>query len=452
MPDIHSLRVFISYARSDASDFAEELLVALEAAGFDPFLDRHDISGGEDWEARLTDLLKQADTVVYVLTPASVRSDRCKWEIECAASLSKRVIPVVAVDVAEAETPEPLRRLNYVFFSKGHSFGAGLKTLANALRTDLTWVREHTRLAELALRWDGRRRPEELLLRGSELGAAQDWLKNWKAGAPEPTTIHREFINTSDAAEQARTSAERMRLEERQRNLNRLKRRTNISLALAVLVLLLVAVSGSFVWQFQRQLSEKNRQLADKDANLAEVQQLLRDKTQDVEDALKRLNAVTATAASGTGAAGSPLVRPGAAASQLTAVQDAVQKARIGLGWDIDVFWCEGPGGDGNRSRAQTIVDRLNAESARQASTRATPAGGLPFGLGRIRLRTLTQTVNARDGYRVGADEVRAEASETQQADALRRFLAGRDGISLGARQSGMKTLYYLSVFVCTSR
>jgi hypothetical protein len=38
----------------------------------------------------------------------------------------------------------------------------------------LEGVREHTRLGEAALRWDGR--AEALLLRGEELVSANDWL------------------------------------------------------------------------------------------------------------------------------------------------------------------------------------------------------------------------------------------------------------------------------------
>lgn len=53
-----ALRVFISYARRDASAFAEELLQGLEVAGFEAFLDRHDIAAGEDWEARLGGFLR----------------------------------------------------------------------------------------------------------------------------------------------------------------------------------------------------------------------------------------------------------------------------------------------------------------------------------------------------------------------------------------------------------
>ena len=52
------LKVFISYSRRDSSDFAEELVAGLELTGFAPFLDRHDIAAGEDWEARLGGLIQ----------------------------------------------------------------------------------------------------------------------------------------------------------------------------------------------------------------------------------------------------------------------------------------------------------------------------------------------------------------------------------------------------------
>jgi hypothetical protein len=53
MADGQKLKAFISYSRKDSSDFADELVTGLELAGFAPFLDRHDIAAGEDWETRL---------------------------------------------------------------------------------------------------------------------------------------------------------------------------------------------------------------------------------------------------------------------------------------------------------------------------------------------------------------------------------------------------------------
>jgi hypothetical protein len=82
------LKVFISYSRRDAPDFAEELVAGLDLAGFAPFIDRLDIKPGEPWEDRLGGLIAQSDTVVFVITPEAVTSERCTWEVERTLELS----------------------------------------------------------------------------------------------------------------------------------------------------------------------------------------------------------------------------------------------------------------------------------------------------------------------------------------------------------------------------
>src|ERR1043166_1278707 len=93
--DSNKLKVFISYSRRDAAQFADELVAGLELAGFAPFLDRHDIAAGEDWEARLGGLIAQSDTVVFVVSTEAVKSDRCVWEVNRTVELSKRLLPVI---------------------------------------------------------------------------------------------------------------------------------------------------------------------------------------------------------------------------------------------------------------------------------------------------------------------------------------------------------------------
>ena len=66
-PDRGKLRVFISYSREDLP-FPDQLDAVLNACGFDCVIDRHGISGGEDWKQRLGNLISEADTVVFVLT------------------------------------------------------------------------------------------------------------------------------------------------------------------------------------------------------------------------------------------------------------------------------------------------------------------------------------------------------------------------------------------------
>jgi hypothetical protein len=149
-----------------------------------------------------------------VLSPDAVASERCSWEVERTSKLKKRLLPVVWRPVPEAEVPPRLKRLNYILFDKSHSFAPSLAALATALRTDLDWIREHTRLGEAALRWQDRGRSDALLLRGEELLAAKTWLKIQPQFAPEPPLLTHEYINASDQAEDARLSAQRRQLAE----------------------------------------------------------------------------------------------------------------------------------------------------------------------------------------------------------------------------------------------
>jgi hypothetical protein len=188
--------------------------VGLRLVGFDPFLDRHDIAAGEDWESRLERLIQSADTIVFVVTPQAIKSSRCSWEIKRAGELSKRIIPIVVTAVPDAEVPAALRRLNYIFFNGEHTFARALVQLGDALNSDLDWIREHTRLAELAVRWKDRNQIEALLLRGAELEVANTWMAGWKPGAPEVTDLQRTFVQASMDWEAARSNEERRKLDE----------------------------------------------------------------------------------------------------------------------------------------------------------------------------------------------------------------------------------------------
>jgi hypothetical protein len=165
----------ISYSRKDFAPFVDEPVPGLEVAGFAPFLDRFDIAAGEEWEARLGGLIAQSDTVVFVISPEAVKSEQCTREVDRAHALSKRLLPVVFKKVSERDVPEKLRRLQWIYFDGQPGFTRPLLQLAEALRVDLRWIRDHTRLAERATDWDGRGRPESLLLRRDAVDAARRW-------------------------------------------------------------------------------------------------------------------------------------------------------------------------------------------------------------------------------------------------------------------------------------
>ena len=211
-------KVFISYSRQDLA-FADQLVAVLEWQGFLPIIDRKGIYGAERWEERLGQLILEADIVVFVLSPDSAASEVCAWEVEKAAGRGKRIIPVLCRPL-EGTQPHPrLRDLNYIYFypekdMPGSGFGTGQVRLIEALSVDIDWLREHTRLEELAARWDANSRPADQLLRGSELSAYKGWRDRRPANAPELTALQRAFLGSSEDEETSRESAERKRNEE----------------------------------------------------------------------------------------------------------------------------------------------------------------------------------------------------------------------------------------------
>jgi tetratricopeptide (TPR) repeat protein len=219
-PDRGKLRVFISYSREDL-DFADQLDAALTLYGFECLIDRHGISGGEDWKRRLGNLIIEADTVVFVLSPSSAHSDICAWEVEEAARLNKRILPIIFRALEGASPPPRLQSLNYIFFhaeskAPGSGFGTGLAKLIAALNTNFDWLREHTRYLQRAIEWDTGGRAANRLFSGDDIAEAKAWAARRPKDAPEPTSLQLDFIRASEEEAQARLSEQRRQLEEAQ--------------------------------------------------------------------------------------------------------------------------------------------------------------------------------------------------------------------------------------------
>jgi hypothetical protein len=231
------IKVFVSYSRADKA-FASDLVLGLAACGFAPYIDRQDIAPGEDWEKRLQGLISEADSIVYVVSPDSLASENCAQEFRQALELRKRILPVVWRAVYDAAAPPEMKRLNYIFFSgEGRTFAAGLAELAAALRTDIGWIREHTRLAELSGRWAARGRPASMLLRGDDIDAATDWLDDKPITAPAVTDDQADFIKASS---DARAEAER-----------RAKRaRAGLLAAVSLVAVVFAGLAGLAAWQW----------------------------------------------------------------------------------------------------------------------------------------------------------------------------------------------------------
>jgi formylglycine-generating enzyme required for sulfatase activity len=232
-----SARIFISYSRKDMP-FADRLDAALKARGFETLIDRTEIYAFEDWWKRIQALIGRADTIVFVLSPDAVLSDVALKEVAHGAALSKRFAPIVCRRMETAAVPEAVRRLNFIFFDDPARFETSVDQLAQALRTDISWIRQHTDYGEAARRWAAAGLPGGLLLRSPALDVAEHWIASRPSGAPAPSEETRTFIAES---RQGARSAQRLR---------RL-------VQIAIFTLLLGIIGGLVGWINQSYLEEK---------------------------------------------------------------------------------------------------------------------------------------------------------------------------------------------------
>lgn len=179
-------KVFISYARADL-DFSDALVAALERHGVEAPIDRRDLPYGEEWKPELLDFVRQSDAVVFIVSPRSIASRWCKWEVEQVKAESKRLVPIVLERVPVASLPSQISDIHLLLFTDAWDPASGARdgflgqaaTLAKVLGGDHGWIKDHTRLGGLAHRWEavrakaGPARAEALLLRGDALAEAE---------------------------------------------------------------------------------------------------------------------------------------------------------------------------------------------------------------------------------------------------------------------------------------
>lgn len=192
-------RVFISYARKDL-ELIRPLLDGLALCGYEVLRDEHEILPAEAWRPRLKQLIEIADIVAFFLSPRSVASEVCTWEVEIAERMTKRIVPIV-VESTQGRPPGGVGDINYLDVTLLPDNETAIRAIVAAFQTDIGWVREHARLGVRARHWDGNNRPTGALLRGQELAQAQSWLA---AGAHDShaiavTPLHRSYLDASAA-------------------------------------------------------------------------------------------------------------------------------------------------------------------------------------------------------------------------------------------------------------
>ena len=192
--------VFLAYAEEDHST-AEQVRNSLRRAGFTVWTNTTDIQVGAEFQQVIDRGIEEADNVVYLLSPAAVRSSWCQHELEYALSLNKRIIPLLVETIAADEMPAKLRDLQYIDLTDNEQetdYQQDESQLLRILRQDATYHETHKLLLTKALKWERQQHNPTMLLRGYNLQQAEAWLKLAKQmPAYSPLPLQETFIEES---------------------------------------------------------------------------------------------------------------------------------------------------------------------------------------------------------------------------------------------------------------
>jgi hypothetical protein len=106
-------KIFLSYGVPDRP-WAEELAEALRSLGADVWFDQWSVHPGDNLADAIEQGLRQADFIVFVLSPETVHRPNLYFELGAAVGMGKRVAAVVPETVGRAELPAPLLTRKYI--------------------------------------------------------------------------------------------------------------------------------------------------------------------------------------------------------------------------------------------------------------------------------------------------------------------------------------------------
>jgi hypothetical protein len=195
------LKVFISYSRRDASA-ADALAEALIGRRFDVTIDRRDLPFGEKWQTELAEFIRLSDTVIWLVSDASIHSKWVNWELDEVAKRNKRLVPVMVGESAREALPRQLGEIHILPAEGVFALERDLDALVRVLETDRAWLKHASRLQDRATEWISSGRTSALLLSRGALLDAERWKEARPAKAPAPA---QEVLDLLLASRQAAT-------------------------------------------------------------------------------------------------------------------------------------------------------------------------------------------------------------------------------------------------------
>jgi len=130
--ELKTSSVFISYAHAD-SPIANKIKGALRRNGISVWIDERLKAGDQAWQKQLEIAIREQNNFLFLMSPTSVSSEYCQWELTKAQGMNKRIISVMLTD--GTKVPESIIDKQYINFI--NDYGKGLTSLVETICSDI---------------------------------------------------------------------------------------------------------------------------------------------------------------------------------------------------------------------------------------------------------------------------------------------------------------------------
>ena len=138
----HKRRIFLSYAHADLPR-VKKLYRKLRKVGFEPWLDKEDILGGEEWNPAIQKAIRESALFIVCLTNNSVdKRGTFQEEIKLALDVWRQKLAedifLIPVKLEPCEVPESLAKFQWIALSKKKGFEKLVSSIKKGVRK--LWV------------------------------------------------------------------------------------------------------------------------------------------------------------------------------------------------------------------------------------------------------------------------------------------------------------------------
>jgi hypothetical protein len=122
------MKVFVSYSRRDAGDFAESIQKNLTSFNYNVFTDVNSISVGDIWSNTIEENISNCDVFIVIVTYGALQSPHVQNEFLQAQREKKRIIPCLHRNVREGDIKWGLNNIQGVEFTDKYELARDLYT------------------------------------------------------------------------------------------------------------------------------------------------------------------------------------------------------------------------------------------------------------------------------------------------------------------------------------